>query len=149
MRVNKVTFWLVLAAVLLIAWTAFFGFLGIPGANKMRFGIDIRGGVDAVFQPVDLNRAPTVDELESARAIIETRLDQKNILDREVTIDSTNGDIIVRFPWKSDETDFNPQKAIAELGESATKLAKFWLMARTSPEASSKKTPKPVSMKYR
>jgi len=119
MRVNKVTFWLVLAAVLLMTWTAFFGFLGIPGANKMRFGIDIRGGVDATFQPVNLDRMPTQDELESARSIIETRLDQKNILDREVTIDATNGDVIVRFPWKSDETDFNPQKAIAELGETA------------------------------
>ncbi|HNW87357.1 MAG TPA: protein translocase subunit SecD [Candidatus Limiplasma sp.] len=119
MRVNKVTFWLVLGAVLLITWTAFFGLLGIPGANQMRFGIDIRGGVDAVFQPVDLNRLPTIEELESARSIIETRLDQKNILDREVTIDATNGDVIVRFPWKSDETDFNPQKAIAELGETA------------------------------
>lgn len=119
MRVNKLTFWLVLAAVLLMTWTAFFGFLGIPGANKMRFGIDIRGGVDAVFQPVNLDRLPTLDELESARSIIETRLDQKNILDREVTIDATNGDVIVRFPWKSDETDFNPQKAIAELGETA------------------------------
>ena len=119
MRINKQTFWFVLAAVLLIAWTAFFGLLGIPGANQMRFGIDIRGGVDAVFQPVDLGRLPTVEELEAARAIIETRLDQKNILDRDVTIDTTNGDVIVRFPWKSDETDFNPQKAIAELGETA------------------------------
>lgn len=119
MRINKLTFWFVLAAVLLIAWTAFFGLLGIPGANQMRFGIDIRGGVDAVFQPVDLGRLPTVEELEAARAIIETRLDQKNILDRDVTIDTTNGDVIVRFPWKSDETDFDPQKAIAELGETA------------------------------
>ncbi len=119
MKINKLTFWFVLAAVLLIAWTALFGLLGIPSANEMRFGIDIRGGVDAVFEPVNLGRVPTADELESARAIIETRLDQKNILDREVTVDQTNGDIIVRFPWKSDETNFDPQKAIAELGETA------------------------------
>ncbi len=119
MRTNKLTFWFVLAAVLLIAWTALFGLLGIPGANNMRFGIDIRGGVDAVFEPVNLGRTPTASELEAARAIIETRLDQKNILDREVTVDQTNGDVIVRFPWKSDETSFDPQKAIAELGETA------------------------------
>ena len=119
MKDKKLTFWVVLAAVLLIAWTAFFGLGGIPGANEMRFGIDIRGGVDAVFEPVNLGRIPTASELESARAIIETRLDQKNILDREVTIDQTNGDVIVRFPWKSDETNFDPQKAIAELGETA------------------------------
>lgn len=119
MRINKLTFWFVFAAVLLVAFAAFFGLLGIPSVNQMRFGIDIRGGVDAVFQPVDLGRLPTADELEAARAIIETRLDQKNILDRDVTVDQTNGDVIVRFPWKSDETDFDPQKAISELGETA------------------------------
>ncbi len=119
MRINRLTFWLVLAAVAVVAWAAFFGLGGIPGADKMRFGIDIRGGVDAVFEPVDLGRLPTESELEAARAIIETRLDQKNILDREVTVDQTSGDVIVRFPWKSDETDFNPQKAIQELGETA------------------------------
>jgi protein-export SecD/SecF family membrane protein len=116
------------STALVIAWIAFFGLriplgdnfaIDIPGASQMRFGIDIRGGVDAVYQPVGLDRVPTSDELESARSVIEVRLDQKNILDRDVTVDRTNGDIIVRFPWKSDETDFNPQKAISELGETA------------------------------
>ena len=27
--------------------------------------------------------------------------------------------VIVRFPWKEDETDFDPEKAVAELGETA------------------------------
>lgn len=127
MKVNRATFFIVLGLTLAIAWIAFFGLhiplgefaISIPGSGQMRFGIDIRGGVDAVYQPVGLDRVPTADELESARAIIEVRLDQKNILDRDVTVDRTNGDIIVRFPWKSDETDFNPQKAISELGETA------------------------------
>ena len=128
MKVNRATFFIVLGLTLVIAWIAFFGLhiplgdqfaINIPGSNQMRFGIDIRGGVDAVYQPVGLDRVPTADELESARAIIEVRLDQKNILDRDVTVDRTNGDIIVRFPWKSDETEFNPQKAISELGETA------------------------------
>src|SRR5690554_6801639 len=85
----------------------------------MRFGIDIRGGVDAVFEPADDSIEPTVQQLEAARLIIETRLDNKNILDREVTIDRQTGSIIVRFPWKADETDFDPETAIAELGETA------------------------------
>ena len=128
MKVNRATFFIVLGLTLVITWIAFFGLhiplgdqmaINIPGANQMRFGIDIRGGVDAVYQPVGLDRVPTADELESARAIIEVRLDQKNILDRDVTVDRTNGDIIVRFPWKSTETEFNPQKAITELGETA------------------------------
>lgn len=91
----------------------------LKGVPDMRYGIDIRGGVDAVFEPKDLGRIPTVDELEAARTTIETRMDQKNILDRDVTIDKQNGFVMVRFPWKSDEKDFNPQQAIAELGETA------------------------------
>jgi preprotein translocase subunit SecD len=128
MKVNRATFFIVLGLTLVFAWFAFFGLhiplgdqlaINIPGTNQMRFGIDIRGGVDAVYEPVGLDRVPTADELESARAVIEVRLDQKNILDRDVTVDRTNGDIIVRFPWKSDETNFNPQQAISELGETA------------------------------
>lgn len=119
MRSKKITFFIGLIVTILATLVAIFGFQGIKGAQKMRFGIDIRGGVEAVYTPVDLDRAPTSGELDSARTVIETRLDGKNILDREVTVDKDNGDIIVRFPWKSDEKEFNPEKAIAELGETA------------------------------
>ncbi|ADY56108.1 protein-export membrane protein SecD [Syntrophobotulus glycolicus DSM 8271] len=95
------------------------GSLEIKGASQMRYGIDIRGGVEATYEPKGLGRAPTDTELEAARSIIETRMDAKNITDRDVTIDKTNGKIIVRFPWKSDEADFDPQKSVSELGETA------------------------------
>lgn len=85
----------------------------------MRFGIDIKGGVEAVFEPVGITKKPTPQELEAARNIMEGRLDAKNILDREVTVEKQEGRILVRFPWKSDEKDFDPQQAIAELGETA------------------------------
>ncbi len=119
--------WVVLAVTIIMVYVAFFGFAlpndsytpAIKGMNHMRFGIDIRGGVDAAFQPKDLGRAPTSEELESARVVIETRLDSQNIFDRRVTVDKTNGFVLVQFPWKSDETDFDPQQAIAELGEMA------------------------------
>ncbi len=91
----------------------------IKGADQMRFGIDIRGGVEATYEPRDLGRAPTENELEAARTIIETRMDAKNITDRDVTIDKRNGKVLVRFPWKSDEANFNPQKAVSELGATA------------------------------
>ncbi|HNX29075.1 MAG TPA: protein translocase subunit SecD [Syntrophomonadaceae bacterium] len=91
----------------------------IKGADQMRYGIDIRGGVEATYEPKDLGRVPTENELEAARAIIETRMDAKNITDRDVTVDKSNGKVIVRFPWKSDEADFDPQKAVSELGETA------------------------------
>lgn len=127
MNKNKPVFFIVLIIALLMAYTAVFGInipmgndpLIIKGAPDLRYGIDIRGGVDATFEPVGLDREPTDDELETARAIIETRLDQQNILDYEVTIDKESGSVIVRFPWKADETDFDPETAIAELGETA------------------------------
>ena len=120
---KKGTFVAVLLIILFISYIAFFGLdigsLHLMSASEMRFGIDIKGGIDAAFVPKDLDRKPTESELEAARAIIETRLDQRNILDRDVTIDNENGCIFVRFPWKSDETDFDPEKAISELGSMA------------------------------
>ena len=120
MKKQKYSFFLLLALVIVTCFIAAFG-LGdsIKGAGQMRFGIDIRGGIEAVFEPIGLSRKPTSSELEAARNVIETRLDSKNILEREVTVDSREGYIIVRFPWKSDETEFNPEAAIAELGETA------------------------------
>ena len=127
MKRRKYPFFLIVLLAAVLAYLAAFGLIipvgtsdiTIPGAPNMRFGIDIRGGVDAAYRPVGLDRKPTAEELESARAIIETRMDSKNILDRDVTIDQQNGYILVRFPWKADETEFNPQKAIAELGATA------------------------------
>ena len=91
----------------------------VKGVQNMRYGIDIRGGVEAIFEPQNLDRKATDKELDTAREVIEMRLDNLNITDREVTIDKNGGYIIVRFPWKSDETSFNPEDAIAELGDMA------------------------------
>lgn len=91
----------------------------IKGADKMRFGIDIRGGVEAVFEPEGIERKATEAELDAARTVIENRLDVRNITDREVTVDKEGGYIIVRFPWKADEAEFKPEEAIAELGDMA------------------------------
>ncbi len=123
MKKTKPVFFIVLIFALLMAYTAIFGAdigsIHIKGAPEIRYGIDIRGGVDSAFEPVGLDRKPTLTELEAARAVIEVRLDQKNITDREVTIDKENGYVIVRFPWKADEKDFDPESAIAELGSTA------------------------------
>lgn len=123
MKNKKPVFFIVFIIALVMAYCARFGIstssFKLLGGPDMRYGIDIRGGVDAVFQPEGIDRKATESELESARSIIETRLDQKNILDREVTIDKNKGYIIVRFPWKADEKDFNPEEAMAELGKTA------------------------------
>ncbi len=123
MRINKHMYIIVMLLIAAISLTALFGVnagpIHIRSMKEIRFGIDIRGGVEAVFEPADLDRVPTDSELEYARIIMETRMDAQNILDREITVDKSSGHIIIRFPWKSGETDFNPQKAIAELGETA------------------------------
>lgn len=120
---SKATFFIVALITFGLFALALFGLkvgdFEIKGSGQMRFGIDIRGGVDATFEPRDLDRMPTESELEAARSIIETRMDAANITDRDVTIDKSNGQILVRFPWKSDEADFDPQKAVSELGETA------------------------------
>lgn len=120
MKASKQKFAIIVAVVIAFVLFAYFGAgSSVKSARQMRFGIDIRGGVEAIFEPKDLDRKPTEKELETSRNVIESRLDAKNITDREVTVDNDSGYIIVRFPWKSDETNFNPEEAISELGEIA------------------------------
>ncbi len=123
-KINKVTCWIVIVVILLTSYLAIFGAsfgsVSIPSAKDMRFGIDIRGGVEATYLPKDYKGKPTSDELNSAKAVIEERCDANNILDREITVDREKSSILIRFPWKSGETEFNPEKAIAELGETAS-----------------------------
>lgn len=120
MKNKKLHIWIALAVIVLFVCLAVFGCGDeIKGIRDMRFGIDIRGGVEAVFEPSGLKTKPTKKQLELAREVIETRLDAQRILDREVTVDENAGNVIVRFPWKSDEKDFDPETAIQELGEMA------------------------------
>ena len=122
-RINRGTFWIMLVLILIITYLSIFGLrigsFHIPGSGEMRFGIDIRGGVEATYFPKDYDGVPTAEELDAAKSVIEERCDAQNILDREITVNRQNGSILVRFPWKSDETEFNPETAIAELGETA------------------------------
>ena len=93
--------------------------LHVYGAKDIRFGIDIRGGVEAVFEARDYEGTPSSEDIASARSVIELRMDNLQILDREITVDKNSGRILVRFPWRSDEADFNPEAALTELGEMA------------------------------
>ncbi len=92
------------------------------GIDDIRWGIDIRGGVNVTFGvPEDYakNNPVTEDDLNSAKSIIEMRLVDKNINDYEVYVDPTTNGIIVQFPWQSDDNSFDPQKAVEEIGETA------------------------------
>lgn len=130
-RVKKPVFFVVLILIAALVYTSLFGVYGqngdfkvtrIKGASDIRWGIDIRGGVEATFSPADGVKA-TSSQLDSAKEIVETRMVSQNITDYELYTDENNNRIIVRFPWKSDETDFDPETAIKEL--SATALLTF------------------------
>ncbi|HBP38912.1 MAG TPA: protein translocase subunit SecD [Clostridiales bacterium] len=128
-KARPVTFFIVAGIILLCLVICLTGAkLPIPGQKELvnlysiseiRFGIDISGGVEAVFAPKDYGGEVKSSDLESARSILELRMDNLQILDREITVDKTKNRIIVRFPWQSSETEFNPEAALKELGEMA------------------------------
>ena len=94
----------------------------IWGIDDIRWGIDIRGGVNATFKvPDDYASENTITEtdLNSAKSILETRLVKKNINDYDVYVDSTTNSIIVQFPWQNSDTSFDPEQAVREIGETA------------------------------
>ena len=126
-RVKKPVFFVVLLLIVALVYTSFFGVYGqngdfketyIKGAGDIRWGIDIRGGVEATFSPADGVEA-TNEQLNAAKEIIETRMVSNSITDYEIYTDPTNNRIIVRFPWRSDEENFDPEEAINELAATA------------------------------
>lgn len=130
-RVSKPVFFIVAILVLALTYFAIFGYSTqygdvkttvIKGVNDIRWGIDIKGGVEATFKPAGDVDA-TDEEMEAAKAVIETRLVSGNITDYELYADSASDRIIVRFPWKEDEENFDPEAAIDEI--SATALLTF------------------------
>ncbi len=127
-RTGKPVFFIVFILILALTYTAFFGienYYGdtrkviFKGAEDIRWGIDIKGGVEAVFSPDKADVDITASDMDAAKAIIETRMVNKNITDYEVYTDADNHQIIVRFPWAADESDFDAAAAVQELGETA------------------------------
>jgi len=92
----------------------------VKGAPDIRTGIDIRGGIEVTFVPdVEKDTPVTRDDVDSMKKVLELRLDSNNITDYDVYADYANGSVLIRYPWKSDETDYDPESAIAELGAQA------------------------------
>ena len=122
--------WQLVVTVLLIAafvYTAFFGVAVkygdvtktyIKGAQDIRFGVDIKGGVNVTFAPSD-NYDATDDQLDAAQLVIENRLVGLNVTDYELYVDYDSDRLILEFPWQSGETDFDPESAIQEIGTTA------------------------------
>ncbi len=126
-RVAKPVFFIIAILILVLSYFATFGLhtqygdidtTVIKGIGDIRWGIDIRGGVEATFKPADGYDASD-EEMEAAKAVIETRLVSSNITDYELYADDSSDRIIVRFPWKEDETEFDAKAAIEEISATA------------------------------
>lgn len=126
-RVPKPMFFIVALLILAFSFTAIFGVSYYTGDNKntvvkgisdIRWGIDIKGGVEATFKPAD-NYDATEEQLDSAKSIIELRMVSQGITDYELYADTNSDRIIVRFPWKSDEKEYNAVEAIQEISSTA------------------------------
>ena len=126
-RVPKPVFFIVALLILAFSFTAIFGVSYYTGDNKntvlkgigdIRWGIDIRGGVEATFKPANGVDA-TDEQLESAKSIIELRMISQGITDYELYADKKSDRIIVRFPWKSDDQEHDAVKAIQDISSTA------------------------------
>ena len=127
-RVSKPVFFVVAVLVIAFTLTAFFGIddyygdtrkVYFKGAGDIRWGIDISGGVEAIFSPDKEADDISEQDMDSAKEIIETRMVNNNITDYEVYTDYDSKQLIVRFPWQSDEDSYDPTEAVNELGETA------------------------------
>ncbi len=127
-KTGKPTFFIVALLIFALTYAAFFGISNYyadrrivytKGASDIRWGIDISGGVEAVFSPDKDVDSISAQDMAAAKEIIETRLVNNNITDSEVYTDNIKKQVIVRFPWQADESDFDAAAAVQELGETA------------------------------
>ena len=92
---SKLVVFIGIALIFVLTYLAFFGISNnygditttyVKGADEIRWGIDIRGGVEVTFTPpqeVDATR----EQIAAAEAVIKLRLLNQNITDSEVYTD--------------------------------------------------------------
>ncbi|MBQ6569125.1 MAG: SecD/SecF family protein translocase subunit, partial [Clostridia bacterium] len=136
-RVKKPVFFVVALLILALAYCAFFGVYAsngdlqktvIRGAQDIRWGTDIQGGVKATFGPPEGYMAVNedgkedaglmADQMKQCEAIIKVRLANNHITDYELYTDTNYNRIILSFPWASGE-EKNAEATIAEISENA------------------------------
>ncbi len=129
-RASKLTFFVVLLLILALAYTTFFGIenwhgdtreVYVKSANDIEWGIDISGGVEAVFVPdVPAGTSISDEQIEAAKTILDVRLVGQKITDYEIFADTANDQIIVRFPMKTEEGEIKDAvTAVQNLGKKA------------------------------
>ena len=125
---RRSTFFIVAVLIIAFAYLSLAGFstyygdnkiVYLKGVNDIRWGIDIQGGVEAVFTPDIEADEITTSDMQKAEEIIKRRLTSQKITDSEINRDDINKQIIVRFPWQNEEENFDPAAAVEELGRMA------------------------------
>jgi len=117
---SSIFLFLILVLTAALIWGAYSGFsisghTIFPGANNMRMGLDIAGGVRLVYKPV--GGEITQDGLKVAQTVFRNRLDVKGLNEATVTIDETNAAnpmLVVEIPGFTD-----PKEASEFLGKTA------------------------------
>lgn len=126
-NIKKPVFFIVFLIILGFSYTAIFGVkyqygdistTYIKDVSDIRLGIDIQGGVDVTFTPADGVDADE-KQLNSVKEVMKVRLASLGITDSNVYVDGNNDRVIVRFPWQSSESNFDPEAAVKELGGTA------------------------------
>ena len=89
---------IVFILIIALTFSAFFGIesyygdtrnVYVKGASDIRWGIDIRGGVEAVFAPENKDGSAITDEMmTAAESVLKLRLVGQNITDYEVYTDN-------------------------------------------------------------
>lgn len=141
-RTPKFVFFIVLVVIAALAYTTFCGVYTtfgdrqdavIRSAADIRFGIDIRGGVDVTFAPADSTINATDEQMESVKNVIERRMVGQGITDYEIYADTNKDQVIARFPWSSDDENYDVAAAIEELGKTA--MLEFRMNGSTTDES--------------
>lgn len=127
-KIKKPVFFIVFILIAVFSCSVYFGFQTwygdipttyIKSLSDIRLGIDIQGGVDVAFTPAGDDIDATDEQLDAVMETMKVRLTSLGINDSETYVDYNNDRVIVRFPWQSGETDFDPESAVDELGETA------------------------------
>lgn len=111
--------------MLLLVYLAIFGLtIGdktiIKGAKSIKTGLDISGGVTIIYQAGPQEGAEiTQGDLDKSKAVIQKRLEAKNIYDYIIRLDYNTNQINVEIPTGTSDTSVDPLAAVEGLDKTA------------------------------
>lgn len=111
--------------MLLLGYLAIFGLtIGdktiVKGAKSIKTGLDISGGVTIIYQAEPQEGAEiTQGDLDKSKAVIQKRLEAKNIYDYIIRLDYNTNQINVEIPTGTSDTSVDPLAAVEGLDKTA------------------------------